>query len=477
MDWYQDTVAPIRRDSDGGILGVGFLCKGADSAAYVITCWHVVQDRDNPGKALPVTFNGRHCDLASEPGDSELDLAVLRVDGFRDSKALRLGQGAGEGRSFETFCYDASTGRHLFTRFEERLAINSRAKARSLLAWRFTLFSRSGDEEMVHEGYSGAPLYDPETGTVVALITHQVTRTSEGQAIDLGNLHWVFEPAQDFFVDPAHREEAPSNGEYSTLWGEAIVKMLDHDEQLDAIDEHLRGEAGSGGADRAIFLVEACSDDWPHYLADHLHLRSWNDPRSQPPRPSSLDLHGRHADAFWEALVAQVPRAGDQRDPEYQRARVRDWVNDAALRVVYVDLPLNRRRLHLPTLLNGAHRSLLDLGSFHRGSRLVVLFALIPDGDALPFWWPWYRRLWLRSDACYHWLEPLRRLHKADLDGWRTRLEHLLPPPYDPLAESLKAEGIDAFDRHGRQALRYQVLRKWFVTDRALQRCIDQLSR
>ena len=97
MDWYQDIVAPIRRDSDDRILGVGFLCKGADSAAYVITCWHVVQGLHNPGESLPVTFNGRHCELASDPGDDELDLAVLRVDGFRDSKALRLGQGAAEG--------------------------------------------------------------------------------------------------------------------------------------------------------------------------------------------------------------------------------------------------------------------------------------------------------------------------------------------------------------------------------------------
>jgi hypothetical protein len=255
-----------------------------------------------------------------------------------------------------------------------------------------------------------------------------------------------------------------SEGEYATETNNPLAKMLDHTDQLAPIRELL----ASAQSDRVIALVEACVDDWPSYLADHLHLDPWPDAPGSPTEATTLGLQPRLDDqAFWDALVAVVPGATGAPDDTARRVLVRDWLGGSGLRVLYLPVGLERHGRHLPAILRGAEAALAGLGDLAPGSQVVVLVACLRNADRPPFWWPWYAR-WKLSGlkGCRH-LDAMRLLDKADVEVWYAGFPQALRQHYD--RDRLKTELLALFEP-GRPGIRYEQARRRLVYEGALGR-------
>jgi|GEM_PF-3081236 len=131
----------------------------------------------------------------------------------------------------------------------------------------------------------------------------------------------------------------PGGDEYGVEADAPLAKILDHD-QLATIHNLLDDD------DRPIALAEACSEDWPSYLADHVHLNPWPNGDDNPPEAITLRLKRFDKQALWEALIKTLPGALKVPDEAARQAVVRGWINGADLRVFYLHLAPTLQRHH-----------------------------------------------------------------------------------------------------------------------------------
>jgi len=332
MDWWTDVVFRITGPDDKHPgQGTGFVFgRDDDGAILLVTCWHVVREIGRNS----LHIRGLRCEVVSEEGDDSLDLAVLRVPGLSSGEPLTLASVGTPDIAFETFGYEP-TGRPLSGTLDVK-TYRSHASHRDVPAWDYYLDKGSPELKKIRDGYSGAPVFDPNGRRVVAVITHR-QGTDKGFAIDIANLPRVYPRAADFIADV----QADSDGEYATEIDHPLVKMLDHTKQLAATRELLK----DGGSDRAIVLVEACPEDWPSYLADHVHLDPWPDGDGNPPEAITLGLKRFDEQSFWEALLEAVPNASRVSDKAAKQIVV-CWINGTNLRVLYLPVGLERHGRH-----------------------------------------------------------------------------------------------------------------------------------
>lgn len=458
MDWTKVVYRIEGADDEHRGQGTGFACAREGGAVFVVTCWHVVRQI---GPAH-LHIQGLPCELVSEEGDDDLDLAVLRVPGLSCEEPLTSASGGIPDLVFQTYGYEP-VGRALSGTLGARLS-RPHVSKRDVSAWDYYLREGSRALEKIKDGYSGAPVFDARTQTVVAVITHR-QGTDKGFAIDIANLPRVYPAAAAWSVElgaVAPELEEPAD-EYGAEVDAPLAKLLDHADQLAPIRRLLADAAG----DREIALVEACSEDWPSYLADHIHLQPWPDEASDLPEAVPLRLTRFDGEAFWQALIDELPRARHVAEEADKRTAVRDWINGARLRVFYVDVPLERHGRRLPEIVRGARATLAGLGDFAFGTQVLVLFACVRARAKPPFWWPLYTRFRLSRLDCCRPVDAMRLLDKADVESWYVGFPSPLHARYD--RDRLKAELLDLFapDERG---IRYERARRLLVDDGALRR-------
>ena len=456
MDWTEAVFRITSQDPKSRVQGTGFACGRDGEAVIVVTCWHVVRDIGREH----LEINKLPGELLSDDGDDELDLAVLRVIGLRVAEVLRLGIGGTSKMPFETYGYEP-IGRPLSATLGSRTR-RPHPSSQDVPAWDYYLCKDGGELEQIKDGYSGAPVYDPQSQTVVAVITHR-KGNDMGFAIDLENLERVYPSASQWFTAG---NAPPTDDEYLGAQGEVLAKMLDHGEHLATI-ESLFKLTGSGSArDRGIAIVDACSDDWPSYLADHVYLDPWPDSDGAPPAAIPMFINRADKHAFWDELIRAIPGVEAHPDIDTQRGSIRDWVNAAELRVIHVTVDLARNGRNLPTVIQGAHEALAALGDLAQGARLLVLFAVVAGGRP-PFWWPLFKRLKIQNLGCCQPLAPLRPLDRSDIEAWHSRFPPPLQRYYD--RDRLKAELLTLFD-DDKAVIRYEDARRCLVDDKAIER-------
>ncbi|WP_089727091.1 S1 family peptidase [Candidatus Thiosymbion oneisti] len=441
MDWWTDVVFRITGpDAEHRGQGTGFACAREGDAVFVVTCWHVVREI-GPER---LSINGLPCELVSKEGDDNLDLAVLKVPDLARGEPLTLAPDGAPQMAFKAYGYEP-IGRQLSGELGARI-YRPHVSHQDVPAWDYYLYEGSRALEKIQDGYSGAPVFDPKGHRVVAVITHRVG-TDKGFAIDIANLPRVYSPARAWLSD----------GEYAAT-DNPLVKTLDHD-QLASIYELLDDN------DRLIAWVEACSEDWPDYLADHIHLQPWPAQGQDFREAVPLRLTRLDSAAFRKALLEKVLGTSRAADEKAEQAVVRGWINSTDLRVLYIPVALKRHGRYLPKLIRGAHETLEKLGRFAPGSRVLVLFACIRDGEKPPFWWRLYRLKLARLDCC-HTLADMRLLHKPDIDQWLAGF----PTPFLRLFKRdwLRAELLSLFPADG-CGIRYEQIRRCLIDEGALQ--------
>lgn len=452
MDGWKNAVFRITGpERKGKVHGTGFACGWDRDAVLVVTCWHVVQDIGID----QLHIRGKRCELASHPGDDDLDLAVLRVAGLSGVEPLILGGNAAKGQAFDTYGYEP-VGRPLSCTLGAQTS-RPHASNDDVPAWDYYLWDGARPLEEVKDGYSGAPLCDALTHRVVAVITHR-KGTDKGFAIDIANLERVYRPAARLLAPV----QAGGRNEYALETDVPLVKMLDHSRQLGELKGLLRGVGA-----HAVIWFEACSEDWPSYLADHACLDPYPEDEAHLPVPIELNLRRSDRDAFREALFDKVPGACTTTGGA-SPADVCRWLGGTSLRIIYVPFVLDGKWRHLNEVMAGAQETLDALGELAAGTRVLVLFACMPDGARAPWFWTWFgrHRLQRRCPGARH-LPAMRPLTKGDIENWHSAFPSRWRQHYD--RDRLKGDLLTLFEKRP-QGIRYQEVRKFLVDDDALGR-------
>lgn len=314
MDWTKVVYRIEGADNEHPGQGTGFACARAGGAVFVVTCWHVVRQIGS----AHLRIQGLPCNLVSEAGDDDLDRVVLRVADLACEEPLTSASGGAPDLVFQTYGYEP-VGRALSGTLGARLS-RPHVSKRDVPAWDCYLREGARALEKIKDGYSGAPVFDTGARTVVAVITHRQW-TDKGFAIDIANLPRVYPAAAAWLVEPksaAPALEEPAD-EYGAEVDAPLAKLLDHADRLGPIRELLADTAG----DRQIALVEACSEDWPSYLAEHVHLRPWPEQPGDPQEavtflypvqagparfPSPCRCHAPARQSGRRELVRRLPR-------------------------------------------------------------------------------------------------------------------------------------------------------------------------
>jgi hypothetical protein len=343
---------------------------------------------------------------------------------------------------FETYGYEP-VGRPLSGTLGARTS-RPHSSGQDVPAWDYYLRDGGRELERIKDGYSGAPVYDPRTGNVVAVITHR-KGDDKGFAIDLANLVRVYpEAGRRWFADSA------DHGRFQDLEpldeqdepGEDLVKTLDHEQQLATIDQWFKTSASGYG----VALVEACADDCADYLADHVCLKKdlgdCSASSGHPLAATPVQVNPLYDEAaFREGLKDAIPGLHEVRESALDTG-INGFLQGAAVHVFYVPVDLERYGLHLPALIRGAHQTLLGLIGSAPDTRILVLFAAIAR-QRPPFWWPWYRRWTIERLECCRFIGRLRRLTKADIEVWHAGFPHPLRAHYKH--NELRRELVDLF--------------------------------
>jgi hypothetical protein len=161
MDWPNRVFAITEPPENDKAFGTGFAVAWDADDLLLVTCWHVVQgigqDRLHLDRHWP-------CELVSEPGDDDLDLAVLRVRNPASQSGSQLGSQPDlppvpiaepfavaatgyRGQPFETFGYEP-LGRPL----SGRLGANTfrpHASHRPVPAWDYYLEDEGRELEKI----------------------------------------------------------------------------------------------------------------------------------------------------------------------------------------------------------------------------------------------------------------------------------------------------------------------------------------
>lgn len=180
-------------DADNLNFGTGYIIRRAGDTAYILTCAHVV--RDVGEEAIKV--NNEKGELVVSGDHLNLDLAVVKVEGM--SKTACIPDRWDGSRDLETEFQLA--GFHSFDRKAKSFAIQelkgalggltqitTRTPFNPTRAWKLIL--ADGD---IQDGYSGAPVVEPDTGAVLGIVSHRVQK-GVGIAISIEQLDRIWQP-------------------------------------------------------------------------------------------------------------------------------------------------------------------------------------------------------------------------------------------------------------------------------------------
>lgn len=457
-------VLSTEKDSKGRIKGLGtaFVCGKEGTRYYLLTCWHVVE---TIGADYLSVMDCKANVVAH--GDKALDLALLEVDSISEpdswarSEILALAVGGETGQPFYTIGHfwadekeDVTDSRQLDGQLGKKRSKSSN-RFRDVAGWEFKIHVKEDIFDRIRAGYSGAPVLDPASGLVIAVISHQ-QGDQYGHAIDVSNLLDIFDNADAFF-------EPFKGGEYggSDNW---IVKTLDHVRQTPPMRGWLQDSKQP-----VVVLVEGHVEDLPKYLADDVFLDPWPPLEEIPQEATTLRPSFEIEDErmFWEAAHNVIPSAAQASQRGQERDAVRAWLRGRQQHLFYLSVDIVEHGRRLPRLIQAAQTFLGELAGNDPSMRLLILIVCQPQQDWFPWWWPLWRRYRLKPMAGVHWLPPLQPLVRTDISAWCEGFSGDARRAYR--CDELLAALLDLFEDK-RAGVRYRYVRKRLIDDCVLEK-------
>ena len=163
------TVQIVSADPSHSWFGTGFVFFHNESASYLLTCAHVVQD---VGGSAYVQVAATPAEVIADGGVRGLDMAVLRVSPRLDRPALPLLPAdvpIEEGTSFRVAgFFDVGSGKRLMRPVVGAVTAQERMELAGGAGAARTLRLHLDADYQIQKGYSGAAVVDTSRGYVSA---------------------------------------------------------------------------------------------------------------------------------------------------------------------------------------------------------------------------------------------------------------------------------------------------------------------
>ena len=165
--------------------GTGFFVYQDDSATYVVTCAHVVQDAYIDYENHKILLDGQYqADIAAY--DADADICVLQAKIPNAVASLRLSNSAREGQEIRVIGMSAFSGKR-----EKRDVLSLNGFLAKEAAWSFPGKARiptwhlklSEDDFKLKPGYSGSPVLSKDSSDVIGIVSHRVHSGYSGIAV------------------------------------------------------------------------------------------------------------------------------------------------------------------------------------------------------------------------------------------------------------------------------------------------------
>lgn len=465
-DWKDSIVLLTSTDPGNDGFGTGFVFHSDRSGRrYVLTCQHVVDSLvgerpREPDAPTLIEVNGKSAEILLQ-GDDVLDLAVLSVDKL-EVEPLALGKRpAARGLRIESAGYTnaipgenkSATNRPLSGTVRDNNPVRIVRQPGQARAWYLDLELDPDRFRALEEGYSGSPVYDPNTGTVVGCIN--IKRSgAHGHAVCIKSCANFNPPLEKRLLDypPDQGRCSPAAASGTPDW---LASTMDHLDHLQRLTSRLDGRRGF-----AFITFEACLNDCPRAFAEHLALEvnAWRSfPGTLSPgefltvlAPTRYDAHG-----LWGALVDHVtPPDAFGRQATEEIDRILHWMNQGSptgrpmSRILYCELDMAGLGSSIPDFIAGAIADFTRLHSLRPEVQVLFVFACLYQETGLGRFrllnrfrvprWPRHEQhlslgalTVLRQVDIEHWLDKLERgghpLDRGLIQHLRNALEPLFP--------------------------------------------------
>lgn len=184
-------------------FGTGFVVYHFEQKSYIVTCAHVIDDvgRDS------INADGYPAKIVAIGEADGLDLAVIETHEMLDKPVAKLGISGGQGTPFFTAGFRAF-GKHfsispLIGKISMTVALKSVSYSARIKAWNLVI----GHDGKLHDGYSGSPVIDEDTGFCFGVISYKDGNGQSGLAISIEELEKIWSTLPVNLIDQSSENQ------------------------------------------------------------------------------------------------------------------------------------------------------------------------------------------------------------------------------------------------------------------------------
>lgn len=191
LDFAESVVLVTSSDSERKDFGTGFVIFSDEPKTYLLTCAHVVRD---VGGAEKVKADGIPAKVIASGENNSVDLAVLQVEGLLDKPKLNVcvtGEKTKKIYILGFYRFDSKSPpalRKIHGKLGERIKLASSSGRERITAWDLKI----DGEHYLQPGYSGSPVIDITSNSVLGIVSHQIGKGEKGLAISLEALEKIW---------------------------------------------------------------------------------------------------------------------------------------------------------------------------------------------------------------------------------------------------------------------------------------------
>ena len=188
---YSDCIFLITSsDKDNSNFGTCFCVHVEKQYAYFITCSHVIVDVGGFQKAR---IGGKKVKkIAYGNPDSLKDIAIVRTSGDTQEESLHVNEQGKYGDTIKIIGYKkfrkGNLKREIIGTLGKLIGFEGNSIGKGKVSTKGRDI-RINDEYNIEKGYSGSPIIEMKSGTVIGILTHRLEDKTKGIAISVGTLN------------------------------------------------------------------------------------------------------------------------------------------------------------------------------------------------------------------------------------------------------------------------------------------------